>query len=55
MKKRIITYTEVVNIALHEIMSANNKSACIGLGINDPKRIFDTTKGLQKIRRAKSY
>ena len=46
MTKKNLTYTKAVNIALHEIMSANEKSACIGLGINDPKRIFDTTKGL---------
>ena len=46
MTKKFLTYTKAVNIALHEIMSENEKSACIGLGINDPKRIFDTTKGL---------
>tara|TARA_Y100000589_G_scaffold330748_1_gene381409 strand:+ start:5201 stop:6274 length:1074 start_codon:yes stop_codon:yes gene_type:complete len=46
MNKKIITYTDAINLALHEVMSNNNKSVCIGLGINDPKRIFGTTKGL---------
>ena len=46
MTRTTFTYTKAINIALHEVMSENHKSACIGLGINDPKRIFDTTKGL---------
>ena len=46
MNKKIYTYTEAVNLALHEVLELNPKSACIGLGINDPKRIFNTTKDL---------
>ena len=46
MNKEIITYTDAINLALHDVMSNNEKSVCLGLGINDPKRIFGTTKGL---------
>tara|TARA_B100000131_G_scaffold308322_1_gene337538 strand:- start:1479 stop:2534 length:1056 start_codon:yes stop_codon:yes gene_type:complete len=46
MKKKVFTYTEAVNLALHEVMESNPKSICMGLGINDPKRIFNTTKDL---------
>jgi len=41
-----ISYTEAVNLILHKTMEKNHKSVCIGLGLNDPKRIFGTTKGL---------
>ena len=40
------TYIEAVNLALDHILSTNKKSACIGLGVNDPKRIFSSTKNL---------
>ena len=46
MTKEFISYTKAINIALHEVMNNNKKSVCMGLGINDPKRIFETTKGL---------
>ena len=32
--------------ALDEVLLSKDRSVCIGLGINDPKRIFETTKGL---------
>jgi len=41
-----MNYTEAINKALYTIMSKNPKSVCVGLGINDPKRIFGTTTGL---------
>tara|TARA_B100000212_G_scaffold306851_1_gene255641 strand:- start:2084 stop:3139 length:1056 start_codon:yes stop_codon:yes gene_type:complete len=41
-----IKFTKAINIALTEILSSNKKSSCIGLGINDPKRIFNTTENL---------
>ena len=41
-----VSYIEAVNLALDYILSTNKRSACIGLGINDPKRIFSTTKNL---------
>ncbi len=39
-------YTKSINLALHENMKLNSRSVCIGLGINDPKRIFGTSIGL---------
>jgi len=38
--------TEAINLALHSHLAKNRFSVCIGLGINDPKRIFGTTSGL---------
>jgi len=38
--------TDAINKALFEHMSTNNKSVVMGLGINDPKRIFGTSVGL---------
>ena len=38
--------TEAINLALHEHMSNNDLSVAMGLGINDPKRIFGTSIGL---------
>ena len=41
-----ISYTEAVNKALIEVMSIKSECVCMGLGINDPKRIFGTTTNL---------
>ena len=41
-----ISFTKAINLALSESLAAKEKSVCIGLGINDPKRIFGTTNGL---------
>ena len=38
--------TEAINLALHHHMQSNKDSVVLGLGINDPKRIFGTTSGL---------
>lgn len=38
--------TEAINLALHEHMLSNKQSVAMGLGINDPKRIFGTTSDL---------
>ena len=46
MTKEFITFAKAINIALHEVMIENQNSVCMGLGINDPKRIFNTTEGL---------
>ena len=44
-----LKFSEVVNMTLKELMKNNKKIAIFGLGVDDPKAIFDTTKGLQKI------
>ena len=45
MKNKLI-FTQSINYALDSILAKNNKSICMGLGINDPKRIFSTTSNL---------
>ena len=46
--KDFLTYTESVNFALTEILENKKNSVCMGLGINDPKRIFNTTANLKE-------
>lgn len=48
MKKNYL-FTEVVNLTLKEIMKSNNKTVLFGLGVDDPKGIFGTTKGLKDV------
>ncbi len=43
-----INYIEAINNALIKIMKTNKKVICFGLGINDPKNIFGSTKNLLK-------
>ena len=42
------TFTSVLNKKLIELMQKNKKIICLGLGVNDPKKIFGTTKNLKK-------
>jgi len=48
MKKNYI-FSEVVNLTLKEIMKSNSKTVLFGLGVDDPKGIFGTTKDLKEI------
>lgn len=48
MKKNYI-FSEVVNLTLKEIMKSNSKTVLFGLGVDDPKGIFGTTKNLKEI------
>jgi pyruvate/2-oxoglutarate/acetoin dehydrogenase E1 component len=41
-----MTYSEAINEAMQEAMQASPDVICYGLGVNDPKAIFGTTKGL---------
>lgn len=45
---KIISYSEAVNLALSLSMQKNKNLILFGLGVGDPKNIFDTTKGLLK-------
>lgn len=45
---RTITYVQAVNEAIHEAMAADPTVICYGLGVDDPKAIFGTTKGLRE-------
>jgi len=42
------TFAEAINDALFTSMKKDKKVICYGLGIDDPKRIFGTTKGLKE-------
>ena len=41
-------YADAINQALHICMKKDKRMICYGLGINDPKKIFNTTKGLEE-------
>ena len=41
-------FSQAINDALHIAMALDKKVLCYGLGVDDPKRIFDTTLGLQE-------
>ena len=45
-KNKKITFAEAINEGIHLEMVRNKKLITFGLGINDPKRIFGSTKGL---------
>ena len=44
--KTRITFIQAINNCLRQSMSKDKNVICYGLGINDPKRIFGSTKGL---------
>jgi pyruvate dehydrogenase E1 component beta subunit len=46
--KRIIDFSQSINEALKISMLKDKNILLIGLGVNDPKGIFGTTKGLEK-------
>lgn len=45
---RVINFTKAINEALTIAMGLDEKVLAYGLGVDDPKHIFDTTKGLQE-------
>ena len=46
--QRQLTYAQAVNEAMHDAMAADPSVICFGFGVDDPKEIFGTTKGLKK-------
>ncbi|MFH2060677.1 MAG: transketolase C-terminal domain-containing protein [Pseudomonadota bacterium] len=44
--KRILSFADAINEALHTAMEMDKNVICYGLGVDDPKRIFGTTHGL---------
>ena len=46
-KKRIITFSEAINEALSQKMAKDKNVILLGLGVDDPKGIFGTTKNLK--------
>lgn len=48
MGERSLTFAQAINEAMHLAMEKDPEVLCYGLGVDDPKRIFGTTKGLQE-------
>ena len=44
---KILSFAEAIHEAMHEAMAFDENVITYGLGVNDPKSIFDTTKGLE--------
>ena len=42
-------YSESINEALYTAMKMDKSVICYGLGVDDPKRVFDTTKKLKEM------
>jgi acetoin:2,6-dichlorophenolindophenol oxidoreductase subunit beta len=49
MKPRNLKFTEAINEAMILSMKRQKNIICYGLGVDDPKRIFGTTKNLKEI------
>ena len=47
-KGRELMFYEAINEALYQSMKSDNKVIIMGLGVDDPKRIFNTTKNLKE-------
>lgn len=47
-KYKFITYAEAINEALDLSLKKDPNLLCYGLGVSDPKEVFNTTKNLQK-------
>ena len=45
---RLINFASSVNEALFTAMELDEKVLCYGLGVDDPKHIFQTTQGLKE-------
>lgn len=45
--KPVINAAQAINQALHQAMEQDERVFCLGLGVDDPKAIFNTTAGLQ--------
>lgn len=48
-KKRVINFAEAIQEAISISMNKNKNILLMGLGVDDPKGIFDTTKNLNKV------
>jgi len=45
-KDRSLTMVQAINEAMHIAMESDSKVICFGLGVDDPRRIFNTTANL---------
>ena len=46
--RRKLTYSQAINEALEISLQKDKKVIVLGLGVDDPKGVFGTTKGLKK-------
>ena len=46
MKKRKISFSQAINEGIYQSMKTDKKIICYGLGMTDPRRIFNTTEKL---------
>jgi len=46
--EREITFSKAINEAIDETMLLNDNVICYGLGVTDPKSVFDTTQNLEQ-------
>lgn len=44
--KELFSVSQAINLASHDLMNSDSNLITFGLGVNDPKRIFGTTRGL---------
>jgi len=54
-EQRIISYPEAINEALLQVMEKHPNSIVMGEGVDDPKRILGTTKGLEKFGKERFF
>lgn len=47
--EEIFSFTDAINMAMIDAMQKDPDVLCFGLGVDDPKRIFGTTKNLKEI------
>ena len=46
--QRKLSFVQAINEAMHDAMAVDPNVICYGLGVDDPKAIFGTTKGLKE-------
>ena len=54
-EERILSYPEAINEALIQVMEKYPNSIVMGEGVDDPKRILGTTKGLEKFSKERFF
>lgn len=48
MQNNVTSFGEQIRVSQYQAMQDDEKMICFGLGINDPKAIFNTTQGLKE-------
>ena len=53
--KRLIKFSEAINEALHIAMEKDDKVLCYGLGVGDPKNIFNNLRPQEKFGKERVF